>query len=203
VLDRLHAYTGLDRDFLHRADLRVTAPEFEKELLRDEGKIVGRLDSRFVGASGDLLAQTPAYDPQASAISGAFTAAWNTYLRDELGYDGEREYLPRGAVYPWNWEHGPVTGFAQTGITNVGPDLAEALRQNPHLEVLLVNGLYDLATPYFAAVWTMDHLGLPPDLRDNIQREDFEAGHMMYIHEPLLPQWKTALDAFIDRTSGS
>jgi carboxypeptidase C (cathepsin A) len=202
ILDRLVAHTGLSREFLDRADLRVTAPEFEKELLRQEGKVVGRLDSRFVGATGDLLAQTADYDPQAAAISSPFVAAWNTYLRDELGYEGEREYIPRGAVTPWNWEHGAPSGFSQTGITNVGPDLAEAIRQNPHLEVLLVNGLYDLATPYFAAVWTMDHLGLPPDLRDNIRRVDFEAGHMMYIHEPLLPQWKDALDSFIDRTSG-
>jgi carboxypeptidase C (cathepsin A) len=202
VLDQLTAFTGLGRDFLDLADLRVTAPEFEQELLRQEGKVVGRLDSRFVGASGDLLAQTPGYDPQAVAISGAFNAAWNTYVRGELGYDGEREYVPRGAVDPWNWEHGPEAGFSQTGVTNVAPDLAEALRQNPNLEVLLVNGLYDLATPYFAAVWTMDHLGLPPELRDNIQRVDFEAGHMMYVHEPLLPQWKEALDAFLDRTSG-
>lgn len=203
VLDRLHAYTGLRRDFLDRADLRVTAPEFEKELLRSQGKVVGRLDSRFVGPAGDLLAQTPSYDPQSSAISGAFTAAWNTYLRERLGYDGEREYVPSGNVQPWNWDHGAASGFGQAGITNVGPDLAGALRRNPTLEVLLVNGLYDLATPYFAAVWTMDHLGLPADLRDNIQREDFEAGHMMYIHEPLLPQWRQAMDAFYQRTSGS
>lgn len=203
ILDRLHAYTGLSKDFLDRADLRVTAPEFEKELLRAQGKVVGRLDSRFVGHSGDLLAQTPSYDPQSSAISGAFTAAWNTYLREELGYDGEREYVPSGNVQPWNWDHGVASGFGQAGITNVGPDLAGALRRNPTLEVLLVNGLYDLATPYFAAVWTMDHLGLPADLRGNIQREDFEAGHMMYIHEPLLPQWSEAMAAFYGRTSGA
>jgi carboxypeptidase C (cathepsin A) len=203
VLDRLHAYTGLSRDYLDLADLRVSAPEFEAELMRrDGGKVVGRLDARFLGDAEDLLSQFAGRDPQSSAISGAYAAAWNTYLRTELGYDGEREYVPSGNVQPWSWERGPGAGFGFAGVPNVAPDLARAIRANPKLEVLLVNGLYDLATPYFAAVWTMDHMGLPPDLRDNISRADFEAGHMMYVHEPLLPQWKETLDAFIERTSG-
>jgi len=203
VLDKLHDYTGLSRDYLSLADLRVSAPEFEAELMRREGgKVVGRLDARFLGDARDLLAQTAGRDPQSSAIGGAFTAAWNSYLRQELGYDGTREYVPSGNVMPWNWERGSGSGFGFGGVPNVGPDLADAIRANPKLEILLVNGLYDLATPYFAAVWTMDHLGLPADLRDNIQRADFEAGHMMYIHEPLLPQWKETLDNFIERTSG-
>ncbi|UCC24667.1 MAG: alpha/beta fold hydrolase [Gemmatimonadales bacterium] len=202
VLDRLQAYTGLSRGFLERADLRVTAPEFEQELLRERGRVVGRLDARFTGFADDPLGQNADYDPQSSAIRGAYTAAWNTYLRETLEYDGEREYVPSGNVQPWNWSYGANVGFGQTGLTNVGPALARALRRNPTLEVLLVNGLYDLATPYFAAVWTMDHLGLPPELRDNIDRVDFEAGHMMYVHEPSLPRWRRALVAFIDRTSG-
>ncbi|MFO8175944.1 MAG: hypothetical protein R6T96_16790 [Longimicrobiales bacterium] len=203
VLDKLHAYTGLSREYLSLADLRVSAPEFEAELKRrDGGKVVGRLDARFLGDAGDLLAQTAGRDPQSSAISGAYTAAWNTYLRAELGYDGVREYIPSGNVQPWNWDRGSGPGFGFSGVPNVGPDLARAIRANPELEVLLVNGLYDLATPYFAAVWTMDHLGLPEHLRDNISRADFEAGHMMYVHEPLLSQWKETLDEFIERTSG-
>ena len=203
VLDRLQAYTGLSRDYLSLADLRVSAPEFEAELFRRSGgQVVGRLDARFLGHAEDLLSQFAGRDPQSSAISGAYAAAWNTYLRTELGYDGEREYVPSGNVQPWNWDRGSGPGFGGPGVPNVGPDLAGAIRANPNLQVLLVNGLYDLATPYFAAVWTMDHLGLPPELRDNISRADFEAGHMMYVHEPLLPRWKQTLDAFIDRTSG-
>lgn len=202
IVERMHRYTGLDPEFIEKANLRVGAPEFEKELLRERGLVVGRLDARFTGPTGDLLARTPDQDPQSSAISAPYAAAWNSYLRDELGYDGAREYVPSGNVQPWNWSHGPNVGFGQTGLTNVGPTLKAALERNPKLEVLLVNGIYDLATPYFAAVWTMDHLGLPADLRDNIQRVDFEAGHMMYVHEPVLPLWKEALDAFLDRTSG-
>jgi carboxypeptidase C (cathepsin A) len=204
VIERMHEYTGLSRDFIDRADLRVTAPEFEAELLRTHGRIVGRLDARFTGPAGDLLDPTPAFDPQSTAISSAYTSAFNAYLRDELGYDGEREYIPSGATRGWNWGRlAGGGGFGRGGGTpNVGPDLAMALKRNPSLEVLLVNGIYDLATPYFAAAWTMDHLGLPPDLRDNIQRADFAAGHMMYVDQGLLPQWKQTLDAFIERTSG-
>jgi carboxypeptidase C (cathepsin A) len=203
ILDRLESYTGLSRDYLNLADLRVSAPEFEAELMRRSGgKVVGRLDARFLGDAEDLLSQTAGRDPQSSAISGAYAAAWNTYLRTELGYDGDREYVPSGNVQPWNWNRAGGPGFGFSGVPNVGPDLARAIRANPNLEVLLVTGLYDLATPYFAAVWTMDHLGLPPDLRDNISRADFEAGHMMYVHEQVLPLWKETLDAFIDRTSG-
>ncbi|MCK5652051.1 MAG: hypothetical protein KAJ42_11765, partial [Gemmatimonadetes bacterium] len=203
VIERMHRYTGLSRDYIDKADLRITAPEFEKELLRDQGQVVGRLDARFTGPSGDLLQQTPDHDPQSSAISSAYTSAFNTYLRDELGYDGDREYTPSGATRNWNWQRAQGEGFIRgAGTPNVGPDLATSIRFNPKLEVLLVNGIYDLATPYFAAVWTMDHLGLPPELRDNIQRADFLAGHMMYVEQSLLPQWKETLDAFIQRTSG-
>lgn len=204
VIDRMHQYTGLSRDFIDKADLRVTAPEFEAELLRDRGLQVGRLDARFTGPVGDLLQTRPSHDPQSSAISSAYTSAFNTYVRDELGYDGDREYVPSGATRNWNWGREQAEMFGRGGGTpNVGPDLADAIRRNPELEVLLINGIYDLATPYFAAVWTMDHLGLPPELRDNIQRADFAAGHMMYVEQSLLPQWKETLDAFILRTSGT
>lgn len=202
IVDRIHEYTGLSRDFIEDADLRITAPEYEKELLRDEGLVVGRLDARFTGPTGDLLNRNPSQDPQSSAISAPYAAAWNTYLRTELGYDGDREYVPSGNVQPWNWNHGPNAGFGMSGITNVAPTLKSAMERNPSLEILLVNGLYDLATPYFAAVWTMDHMGLTPELRANIRRADFEAGHMMYVHDGLLPQWKERLDAFIEETSG-
>ena len=203
VLEQMHRYTGLSRDFLDQSDLRVSAPEFEKELLRDQRLVVGRLDARFTGPTGDQLETTPSHDPQSSAISSAYTSVFNTYIRSELGYDGNREYVPSGMARPWNWDRGTNIGFGLPGIPNVAPDLATAIERNPRLEVLLINGIYDLATPYFAAVWTMDNMGLPPDLRDNIQRADFAAGHTMYVEQTLLPQWKRTLDAFIERTSGS
>jgi carboxypeptidase C (cathepsin A) len=202
VLDRMHAYTGLGKEFLDQAHLRVSAPEYEKELLRDRGLVVGRLDARFTGPTGDLLDRMPSHDPQSTAISSAYTSAFNSYIRSELGYDGDREYVPSGMARPWSWERqGRGGGFFGGSAPNVAPDLAAALVRNPRLEVLLVNGIYDLATPYFAAVWTIDNLNLPPDLRDNVTRADFAAGHMMYVEESLLDQWRDTLSAFIRRTS--
>ncbi len=203
VVDQMHRYTGLSRDFIEKSDLRVTAPEFEAELLRDDGLIVGRLDARFTGPAGDVLATRPSHDPQSTAISSAYTSAFNSYLRNELGYDGDREYVPSGGTRNWNW--GRLGGggfFARGGGTpNVTPDLARAMKRNPKLKVLLVNGIYDLATPYFAAVWSIEQAGLPPELRANIERADFAAGHMMYVEQPLLPQWREDVGGFILRAS--
>ena len=203
VLEQMHRYTGLSKDFLDKANLRVSAPEYEKELLRDKGLVVGRLDARFVGPSGDIFENRPSHDPQSTAISSAYTSAFNDYLRSELGYDGEREYVPSGMVRDWNWDRTFGRQFFGRGSApNVAPDLARALTRNPRLEILLINGIYDLATPYFAAVWSLDNLNLPPDLRDNIERADFAAGHMMYVEQSLLDQWRDTLVRFVDRTSG-
>ena len=202
VLDQMHKYTGLSKVYLDRANLRVSAPEYEKEILRDKGLVVGRLDARFTGPTGDQLGTFPEHDPQSSAISSAYTSAFNDYLRTELGYDGDREYVPSGMARNWNWERQrPNGGFFGSGSPNVTPDLARALTRNPRLEILLVNGIYDLATPYFAAVWAFDNMNLPADLRDNIERSDFTAGHMMYVDQSLLKQWKDTIAAFIARTS--
>ena len=147
-----------------------------------------------------MRSSRPSHDPQSTAISSAYTSAFNAYLRNVLGYDGAREYVPGGRAGPWNWGRGDG-GFGG-GAVNVAPDLARVLRRNPALEVLLVNGIYDLATPYYAAVWSLDNLNLPPTLRDNIHRADFAAGHMMYVEQSLLPQWRRELFAFLQRTSG-
>lgn len=200
VLEQMHRYTGLSKTYLDRTNLRVTASQYEQEVLRARGLVVGRLDARFTGPSGNVLADRPSHDPQSTAIKSAYTSAFNAYLREELGYEGEREYVPSGRARPWNWKRGEG-GFGG-GALNVAPDLARAIRQNPQLEVLLVNGIYDLATPYFAAVWTFDNLNLPEHLRDNIQRADFAAGHMMYVEQSLLPQWRKTLVDFVERTSG-
>ncbi len=203
IIDRMHQYTGLDKDFIDKSDLRVTAPAFEAELLRDEGRIVGRLDARFTGPAGDVLGSRPSHDPQSTAISSAYTSAFNSYVRSELGYDGDREYVPSGGTRNWNWGRlGARGAFVRGGGTpNVAPDLARAMQRNPDLKVLLVNGIYDLATPYFAAVWTIDRMGLPPKLRANVERADFAAGHMMYVEQSLLPQWREDVGGFIRRTS--
>lgn len=200
VLDRLHRYTGLGKDYLLRADLRVDAGEYEKELMREHGLVIGRLDARFTGPTGDLLAQRAPYDPQSAAVSSAFTSAWNQYLHDELSFRKDKEYAISGDVNPWDWTHGQRRGWP--GYTNVAVDLAQALSRNTHLQVLLGSGLFDLATPYYAAEWTMDHLQLPAELRAHIHETEYDAGHMMYLYEPALAKLKTDIADFIDATSG-
>jgi carboxypeptidase C (cathepsin A) len=110
-------------------------------------------------------------------------------------------YVWDGRVQPWDWTHGERRGWP--GHTNVAVDLAEALQRNTHLQVLLNSGIYDLATPYYAAEYTMDHLELPKELRDHIQIVEYDAGHMMYVHPPSLAKLKKSIASFIDRTSGA
>ena len=200
VLEQLHRYTGLDTGYISRANLKVDASEFEKELLREHGEVVGRLDARFTGPTGDMLAQRSPYDPQSTSISSAYVSAFNTYLHSELDFPRDKQYAISGRVNPWNWNHGNQRGWP--GHTNVAVDLGEALQMNTHLHVLLNSGLFDLATPYYAAEWTMDQLGLPPELRAHITFAEYDAGHMMYVNPPSLAKLKQNIAAFIDATSG-
>ncbi len=199
ILDRLHRYTGLSRDYLDRADMRVLAPEFEQELMREHGLTVGRLDARFTGPTLDPMSQFASYDPQSSAVSSAYTSAINSYLRQELGYKGDRPYTISGNVNPWDWTHG--RSFGWPGYTNVAQDLAQTMKENPTLHVMLNSGYYDLATPYFAADYTMDHLDIPAQLRSNLETKYYGAGHMMYLYEPSLAKLKENIADFIRKTS--
>jgi carboxypeptidase C (cathepsin A) len=199
ILNKLHTYTGLSTEYLDKANLRVEAGQFEKELLREHGEVVGRLDARFTGPTGDMLAERAPYDPQSSSISSAFVSAFNHYLHQELNFGKDMQYMVSGRVQPWNWNHGQRRGWP--GHTNVAVDLEQALQRNPRLHVLLNSGLFDLATPYFAAEWTMDHMDLPKDLRGHIHEVEYDAGHMMYVHEPSLAKLKQSIAEFIDLTS--
>ncbi|HET7564291.1 MAG TPA: hypothetical protein VFJ96_04805 [Gemmatimonadaceae bacterium] len=201
VLAKLHQYTGLSTEYLDKADLRVDASEFEKELLREHGQVVGRLDARFTGPTGDLLAERAGYDPQSADISSAYVSLFNHYLHDELNFGKDMQYVISGRVQPWDWTHGQSRGWP--GHTNVAVDLAQAVQYNTRLHVLLNSGLFDLATPYFAAEWTMDHLGLPKELRSHIVEAEYDAGHMMYVHPASLAKLKENIAKFIDSTSGA
>lgn len=200
VVAKLHEYTGLDTTYLSRANLRVSAGEFEAELLRERGVVVGRLDARFTGPSDEPLAQGATYDPQSTSISSAYVSEFNTYLRDELGYKGDRPYAVSGRVQPWNWNHPAARGWP--GHTNVSIDLAEAMRHDPNLQVLLNSGVYDLATPYFAAEWAMQQMDIPASLRSHVHMAEYEAGHMVYVYEPSLAELRKNIVSFIAGTTG-
>jgi len=165
---KLSRFTGLSEDYLVKANLRVSLPQFNAELERSKGLTTGRYDARFTGATYDLLTEQAEYDPSYSAVAGAFTAAINSYLREELKFVSERTYeiLSFEPSRNWNWKHAVPGGSGAffPGSPNVQEDLVAAMLRNPHLQVQVENGFFDMATPFFGSEWTMDHLLLPANL---------------------------------------
>ncbi|MFQ5691036.1 MAG: S10 family peptidase [Gemmatimonadota bacterium] len=201
VAEKLHQYTGLSVDYLRKANLRVTEGQFTQELLREHGETVGRLDARFTGVSFDRLAEHAEYDPQSAAISPAFTAAFMRYLHQELQFGKGKTYNVSARVFgQWKWEHRAPGGGFPAPFPNTGLDLAHAMGYNPNLRVLVLNGYYDLATPFLATEYMISHLALSEELRPHVEMKYYEAGHMMYIHPPSLEKFKADVAEFISRT---
>jgi carboxypeptidase C (cathepsin A) len=200
---KLSRFTGLSDDYLLKANLRVNLPQFMIELQRSKGLTTGRLDARFSGPIYDLLGEYAQYDPQDTGISGAFTAAFNTYVREELKFGQDKTYVigSRDASREWNWKHETGERYGFPGSPNVEGDLIEAMISNTHLQVQVENGLYDLATPFFATEYTMDHLGLPANIRSHIDMKYYNAGHMMYVRDEDLAKLKNNVASFIDAAS--
>jgi len=204
VAKRISRFTGLSEDYLVKANLRVNLPQFMKELQRSRGLTTGRLDARFSGWSYDLLGEYAEYDPQDTSITGPFTAAFNNYVRDELKFGQDKVYRTGSdeAGNSWDWKHrGGGDNFGFPGSPNVEGDLIQAMLTNPHLQVEVENGLYDLATPFYATEYTMEHLGLPDKLQRNIHLQYYDAGHMMYLRDEDVAKLKTNIAAFIDGAS--
>ena len=183
VLLQLERMTGLSKAFLTRANLRINEFQFMKELKRDEGLAVGRLDSRYLGKESDLNAERFEADPSGYAIDGAYTALINHYMRTELNVKRNAQYhILSGQVFSnWNWLY--ERSARSQGFLNVTPFIAKAMRQNKDFRVFVGNGYYDLATPFFATEHSMNHNGIDPS---RVTMKYYEAGHMMYIHEPSL-----------------
>jgi carboxypeptidase C (cathepsin A) len=201
VAEKLHQYTGLPAAYIEKANLRVYGGEFEKTLQDDADQTTGRLDSRFSGPNMDSLDKDAQYDPQSAAISSAYVSAFNDYARRTLKWGDEQAFHVFGDVNPWDWKHRPPGGESFFPIsTNVVPDLAVAMKYNPQLHVLLTGGYYDIATPYFAAVFEMRHLPIPAKLQSNIEYAFYESGHMVYAHEDSLKKIHDDVAGFISRT---
>jgi carboxypeptidase C (cathepsin A) len=204
VVASMSRLTGLSPSYLDKANLRVSEGEFTAELLREHSEIVGRLDARFTGVALDRLAEeTPVEeDPQSAAISGAFTAAFLDYLHGELKFGEGKTYKIESDLWlKWDWKHKSIGAhFPSVGWPDAAVDLAHAIAFNPALKVLVLNGYFDLATPFFGTEYTMDHLGLEKKLRGNIEMKYFEAGHMMYLHPASLVAFKAAVADFIQST---
>lgn len=178
IAARLARYTGLSPEYVERSNLRIEIFRFTKELLREEGKTVGRLDTRFTGTDLDAAGEFPEFDPSSVSLDGPYAATVNDYVRRELGFESDLVYerLSR-KVRPWNWQG------SENRYLNMAENLRQAMTRNPKLRVLVTSGYYDLATPYFDAFYTADHLGLPPELKGNVGIELYESGHMMYIRK--------------------
>ena len=201
VAGKMHEYIGLSAEYLKAANLRVSEIEFCHELLKARRLTVGRLDGRFVGPTPDPLAKETDYDPQAAAISAAYAGTFLDYYHGELKFGQGATYRTTnfGIGDKWKWTHHTAQG--DQPIVNSGVDLAEALMKDVGLRVLVLNGLYDLATPFSATEYMMAHLGVPPAVAARIQMQYYEAGHMMYVNPASIAKMKRDIDAFIDATA--
>ncbi|MEM6801946.1 MAG: carboxypeptidase [Bacteroidota bacterium] len=206
IAKKLVTYAGLTEDYWMKANLRVKANEFFVELLREEGETVGRLDSRYSGINQDLLAQGGSYDPQSLAISPAYITRFLDYLHNDLKVSKDLMYsitAGRRPGFRWDWKHEGNFGWGTSTAINTGPDMAQAMSRDPNMKVLILNGYYDIATVFYGVEYSIDHLGLTHEIKDNIIMKYYEAGHMMYTHQPSLEKFKKDVSEFILATSGN
>jgi carboxypeptidase C (cathepsin A) len=202
VVKKLSYFTGLSEDYLLKADLRVNLSQFRAELQRKAGLTTGRIDARFTGYTYDLLEENAQGDPEGPAVGGAYTALINMYNHDELKFGKDEVYHNRANTGGnWNWTRKNQGRGGFPGNANVTQDLAQAMITNPRLLVQLENGYYDLATPFFATEFTMEHLGLPEALQKNIKEDYYTAGHMMYLHDEDRVNLHKQIASFIERAT--
>lgn len=195
AVSTLASLTGLSEDYVDRVNLRIEHVRFFTELLRHRRLTVGRLDGRFTGWDEDYGRERWSADPSLDAIMGPYTAAFNHYVRSDLGYASDLPYEILSVDVNSNWSYKEFEGKT----VSVAEDLAAAMRANPYLRVHLGCGYYDGATPYFAAQHTVAHLRIPEELRRNIEFAYYPAGHMMYVHEPSRIEQAGHLAEFVSR----
>ena len=191
VATELARLTGLSKDYVLAAKLRISMARFGKELLRDEERTIGRFDSRYSGSDRDSAGERYEFDASGAAIFGPFTACLNDYMRRELQYEDPRVYeILTGKVNPWNYDQ------FEGRYVDASETLRQAMTANPYLKLFVACGYYDLATPHHAMRYTLDHLGLSPKKLRDVTVKHYEGGHMMYIHEPSMNQLRKDLEAF-------
>jgi carboxypeptidase C (cathepsin A) len=196
VVDQMARYTGISKQIIDDADLRIDVAKFTHYLLIDQKLRVGRLDGRFTGPDPKGLMDTPFYDPAEGALMPPFTSMFNNYVRNDLGYKTDMPYyvfaMGEGLWRQWQW------GSADKGFPDTATALREAMVKDPYLKVIVLEGYYDLATPYYAANYVIDHLNLPASFRKNISVATYDSGHMAYVNEQALAKMKQDVVKFMD-----
>ena len=194
VVHELARLTGLPEHYIEESNLRISEARFTKELLRDQRKTLGRYDSRLEGQDLDAAGDTPDYDPSYASVQGVYTAMFNQYVHADLRYDSDAPYqVLTGKVQPWNYDH------FQNRYVNVAEMLRQAMTQNPSLRVMIAQGYYDLATPFFATEYTVNHIGLEPALSNHISLTYCDAGHMLYTKKSCLDGLHGAMADFYQK----
>ncbi len=200
ILDKLAQYTGLPKNIVELANLRVDVRTFTQWLLADQKQRVGRLDGRYTSAAPDGFMEPGMFDPASAATQGPFTAVFNDYVRRELNYKTDTPYYTSArelSGFSWGWTGG---GFG-SGYADTATALRSAMIKNPYVKVLVMEGWYDLATPFLAADYTMDHMDLTPNLRKNISYATYDSGHMVYLDSKSHAKMKQDYDRFVEATS--
>jgi carboxypeptidase C (cathepsin A) len=203
VARQMSALTGLSTDFIERANLRVDLSRFRKELLRDERETIGRYDSRYTGVDPDAAGESPEYDASDTAISGAFIGTLQSYLANDLGYQTDMPYRLSASDadgFKWDWQHkAPGVRFTLNN-PDTALDLAAAMRTNPYLKVLSLNGWYDMATPFFGTEYDLNHMMLEPAQQRNLEFRYYPSGHMVYLNPDALHLMRLDVQSFINQT---
>ena len=204
IAQQLSAYTGLSVPYLLKSNLRIEYGAFQKEFLAENGLTTGTLDTRFLGPTLDPLSKVASGDPQSDAISAAYVAAWNSYVRGPLGYRPDIAYKSGIPIYSkWDYKHQPPGADKPLiMLPNVLPDLAAAMKANPDMKVMVNGGYFDVSTPYFEGVMELRHLPIPGSLRPNIEYHYYQSGHMVYVRPENLRELHDNVAGFIRRTSG-
>jgi carboxypeptidase C (cathepsin A) len=186
LIKQLSAFTGLTEEMIDRDNLRINPGQFEKQLLGDGHHIIGRFDGRITGYDADASHGGPGYDPSLSRYASAYTSAFNQYVREDLKYENDLQYQALTSVGPWDERD-----------LYVIDDLQAAMLQNPHLRVQFISGYFDLATPFYAADYTINRMQLSPETRANITHLYFPTGHMVYHHRESAKKMADAVEKFV------